>query len=267
LRRSRARIARSLRWHLAPSQARGWSPKFLTLTLPHSGDVRRDVAALTAAWRRFWRLVEDHLRLDRGIKRRVQWFRVLEITPSGGGHAHLHAVLIMPFVHQALLAHLWGRALPAAYSERIPVERVADTLSKLEHEWQREQLATYLVSRRGRNGRRLDARYAPVVDIREFREKDTSCVAESIAAEAAKYMIKDAEHDKNGNLIWNSIASARAYEAAEGHRTIAASRGFWRDAAPPPCGDCGASSACRHVEVVRLDRAKTYGCAAIPRGP
>ncbi len=268
LARYRKRIAKALRVLMAKN--RTWVPKFLTLTIPHSGDVRRDVDALLRTWSSFWPRVEAHLRKDRGITRRVDWLRVVEVSPSGGGHAHLHAVMILPFVHQPLLAHLWAKSMPQSYRDRVPVESVAELLvserAGLRDDWQREQLRGYLVTRRGPHGRPLREVWKPSIDIRVCSGKGSE-VAESIAKEAAKYLVKDAEYDQDGNLVWNAIASARAYEAVEGRRAIATSRGFWKDDAPPPCRDCGASSACRHVEVVRLDRAPSYGCAAIPRGP
>lgn len=41
-----------------------WTEKFLTLTLPHSGDVAADVRELPKAWRRFWRSLQDHIAHD-----------------------------------------------------------------------------------------------------------------------------------------------------------------------------------------------------------
>ena len=191
---------------------KGYGPKFLTLTLPHSGDVRRDVRVLTAAWGKFWKLVQRHLRLDLGIHQRLDWFRVLDLTPSGGGHAHLHAVLLLPFLHQRYLGHLWAMALPHSYRAKLPVESVQQTLAAQQHPWQRQQLAALLVTRRGPHGRPLAQIHVPVIDIRELGTEQSD--AGSIADEAAKYL-------SNG-------------EACEGVRSIASSRGFWMDRVPRP---------------------------------
>ena len=209
--KARARIAHSLGYHLK-RLPEGYGPKFLTVTLPHSGDVRRDVRVLTTAWRKFWSSVQRHLRLDRGIHRRLDGFRVLELTPSKGGHAHLHAVLLLPFVHQRYLGHLWALALPKSYRAKLPVESVAETLAAQEHEWQRQQLAALLVTRRGPHGRQLAQVHVPVIDIREFGTEQKA--AGSIAAEAAKHLAKN--------------------EACEGVRSIATSPGFWVDRVPRP---------------------------------
>ncbi len=41
-----------------------WDQKFITLTLPHSGDIVKDVAELPKAFRRFWRLLRKHVQCD-----------------------------------------------------------------------------------------------------------------------------------------------------------------------------------------------------------
>jgi hypothetical protein len=231
---------------------KGYGPKFLTLTLPHSGDVRRDVAVLTAAWKRFWKSVRRHLRLDRGIHHPLRWFRVLELTPSKGGHAHLHAVLLLPFMHQRYLGHLWAMALPESYRAQLPVESVQQTLAAQQHPWQRKQLAALLVTRRGPHGRQLAQVHVPVIDIRAFGTQGNTATA--IAAEAAKYLAKDAEYDSaTGQLVWNAITSARLYEASEGVRSVASSRGFWVDRVPLPCRDCGASHQLREVRIEKIE--------------
>jgi hypothetical protein len=245
------------------------TPKFLTLTIPHSGDVRNDVAALTQSWRRYWRRVEAHLAKDRQITRRIKWLRVLEISPSGGGHAHLHAIVLAPYIHQPLLAHLWAQSLPASYRAQVPTEPLGQVLARLQHEWQREQLASYLRTRRGPHGRPLAQVYAPVVDVREWRAGagSPSQVAGQIAAETAKYMIKDAERTDSGELRWNPLVFSRCYEAAEGHRTVATSRQFWLDDPyVPTCQSCG-DSGCLHTVVVRSSQRQRSQVAAQPRAP
>jgi hypothetical protein len=79
-----------------------WTKKLLTLTLPHSGDVRRDIATLPKVWRTFWKLTRLHLELDRGLSKahvsQAVYLRVIEITAGrkNDGHAHMHVCLICP---------------------------------------------------------------------------------------------------------------------------------------------------------------------------
>ena len=179
-------------------------------------------------------------------------------------------MILAPYIHQPLLAHLWAQSLPPSYRARVPVEPIGQVLGRLQHDWQREQLASYLRTRRGPHGRLLAQVYAPVVDVREWRAGSGSAseIAGQIAAEAAKYLVKDAERDKQGGLVWNAIVSARCYEAAEGHRAIATSRGFWADDPyVPTCSSCGVSG-CIHTEVVSYGRLQQRASNSVQaRGP
>ena len=88
--RKRFRHSRQHALHRLASMFRGrptggvWTEKVLTLTLPHSGDVRRDIATLPRAWRIFWKLTRLHLELDRGLSKaqiaKLVYVRVIEIT-------------------------------------------------------------------------------------------------------------------------------------------------------------------------------------------
>lgn len=102
-----------------------WDQKLITFTLPHSGNVVADVAEQPKAWRRMWRLWQEHLYKDvlehcddrKELMKRVRYCRVIEVTEGldGRGHAHMHIWFVGPYVDQARLAHLWGTALSKRY--------------------------------------------------------------------------------------------------------------------------------------------------------
>lgn len=278
IRTLRARLFRAVR-HWSRRMPRGWGrPKFLTLTLPHSGDVRADAAALTLAFNRFWKLVRLHLR-DRGIPAgqvNVPWTRVLEITDSNGGHAHLHCLWFGPFVHHEVFAWLWARALPQSYRDHVPVVPVADLVAAHSEEWKRKQLRAVFRTRRGRFGRALTEVPQPFVDVRAIYSRARSQPnghADPIASpgdavvECAKYLIKQGSVDpKTGKLVLDAVVGAALYEALEGRRVVQSSLGFWDHAkvwTPPPCPHCG--STIRKAEVVRASDPMT--CSRLVRGP
>jgi hypothetical protein len=184
-----------------------WGEKFLTLTLPHSGDIAADVAQLPKAWRRFWRAVRTHIAKDvlagetKGerayLLRFVEFTRVIEVTEGidGAGHAHLHVYFVAPYIDKYRLAHLWGEALDWSYKRALvaagcvhPLDTagcdagggaIQGVMQKAEANLERrgyglwvrgkilDRERSWYVTRRGKHGRPLAILYNPVVDIRE----------------------------------------------------------------------------------------------------
>lgn len=106
-------------------------PRFvmLTLTVPHSGDLAADREALAAGWRRFYLRVRDEIAKRRKalvpkIKRwrlgaadgigRFPYAGVWEVTPSDGGHIHMHVAVIWPYLKFKLVREWWRKACPGS---------------------------------------------------------------------------------------------------------------------------------------------------------
>lgn len=201
-----------------------WGERFLTLTLPHSGDVRTDIQHLPLLWRAFRKQVHQYLRKDLNASKSVTAFpfvRVIEVTPGSDqqGHAHIHVWMFSPFFPHELLRMWWGRAL-IGLGYRPPHRSLEEVLSGTDSERKRQQLARVLVTRRGPNGRPLDPVPWPVVDVR-------ACYGD-VGEELVKYLVKDAERSPDGALIFiDPELYAAIYVALEGIRTIQTSRGFW----------------------------------------
>jgi hypothetical protein len=119
-----------------PVRGGKWDQKFITLTLPHSGNVVKDVAELPKAWRRFWRLLVAHVVKDllggnrkdkvkleeaKALAKFMRFCRVIEVTEglAGDGHAHLHVWFLGPYIDQSRIADLWGQALSQSYQESL----------------------------------------------------------------------------------------------------------------------------------------------------
>lgn len=225
-----------------------WTEKFLTLTLPHSGDISRDVAAMPKGWRIFWKLLRQHLQLDRGLTKaqvaQLVYVRVIEITTGSkkDGHVHMHVYLITPYLHRALLQVLWARAIEACGYElnaRSKPTPLAEVLAQQMEEWRRAELQRLLVTRR--NGEPLAEVPNPVLDIRQ-------CYS-GVEEEIIKYLVKDAERDKSGVLVFNEDFLARVYEGTEGARMVQTSRGFWvpMNVKHCACAKCGGTKVSRRV--------------------
>ena len=222
--RRAARAAYSWLLRTSPFDGGPFSDRFITLTMPHSGDIERDIRLLPKLWRRVRALATAHLRLDLGIPKDQAAFpfvRVIEVTggDDGLGHAHIHAWALSPYIPHALIRLWWGQAL-IAEGYVVPSKPLAEALATAKEEWQRRRLAKWLVTRRGANGRPLSEVPWPVADIREARH--------GIEREFIKYLIKDAERAPDGSLnFMDPGLYARIYQGLEGVRTIQASTGFW----------------------------------------
>jgi hypothetical protein len=197
-----------------------WRERFLTLTIPHSGDIERDVAAICVAWRpfrrRLWRFFAREHGLTKALLHELRFVRVLEVTPGqrDEGHAHLHVYLLCPYIPHEFARHAWGEAL-STVGYKTPSKKLSHLLADLEADFRRQQLERVLKGRGGQLPRNV---YWPVVDLRE-------CYGD-VERELVKYLIKDAE-SKHGELgLIDAVLGARIYKALEGVRTIATSRGF-----------------------------------------
>lgn len=89
----------------------------LTLTLRHSGDLGVDFRALQCAWVRLraWFAKRGFRGLD--------FARVLQVTPSDGGHVHYHVVAGLPPVCYRWLGDAWRAATGDADGQQVDVQR------------------------------------------------------------------------------------------------------------------------------------------------
>lgn len=241
--RALARLA-----HLMRRGAKGgeWTEKFLTLTLPHSGDVVRDLKVLPTAWRWFWKRLREHLEHDRGVCaaniRKLAYVRVIEVTAGtrSDGHAHLHVYLICPYLHHEVVGMLWGRAI-AREGYKTTSKAISEVLGEEMPEWRRTQLCRFLVTRRG--GRLLDSVPNPVDHIQ-------TCYGD-IENELVKYLVKDAVKGPGGETHLVDVDFyAKAYEGMEGLQTVRTSSGFWvkRQSKACRCEKCGSEALSRRIE-------------------
>ena len=204
-----------------------WTEKFFSLTLRHSGDVIRDLSRLPKAWAdlrvALWRFFKHEYGLSDAEMRLLTFVRVVEVTPSDDGHAHLHVYILSPFLPHQLLRHLWGKALrKRGYSS--PIRTVADVLMDEQDEYKRRRLAKVLVTRRGAKGKPLDVQFWPVIDIQAGYG--------NIERELIKYLIKDGEYQDGKLVLGDPRLYARVYEGLEGVRTVVTSR-YFRSLAEP----------------------------------
>ena len=95
-------------------------PIFITLTLPHSGDVGADRRALSAGWRRFYK----------AIRRRIgpfEYVGVHEVTAGrdGLGHAHAHILAWWPWFNWKArgVYALWTASCPGSKRLRLETAR------------------------------------------------------------------------------------------------------------------------------------------------
>ena len=242
--------------------------RFLSLTLPHAG-VAGDVRNALSTWERFTRSTRRWI-TARHSKPLFAFVRTLELTPSDGGHAHLHAWVGSPFLPYAVLRVLWGRALGCEgplNGQWVPVRPIAEALAELPDERSRREL----LRAAGWRGKR--ACDGDCCHLRPSRRRgylrqckhrhyvpnggiDIRAVKGDVAAELVKYLVKDIDQ---GELV-DPLTAANLIEATEGVRVVAASIHFWV-LAQRCCEHCDAP-AVYLVLVCERDEA-----APQPRGP
>lgn len=214
-----------------------WGEKFLTLTLPHAGNPKQNVKEIQKAMPKFLRALREHIAKDllgddpkeirnHLLENHYTYCRVLEVTPGNDwlGHAHVHMWFIAPFIHHDMIRHLWGNALSRVYQLELvraecvsTVDEIVDAMP-VARAWDGERLRSFLKTRRGKNGRPLAAVWRPVVDVQQVKSGD-------IPSELCKYLIKDGEKNKKGEVeLLDPKLYAQIYAALERVRAICTAR-------------------------------------------
>jgi hypothetical protein len=189
-----------------------WSEKLLTLTVPHSGDIRVDAARGTRAWALYEQRFRHHFREQRGLGKdrgNIPW--IAGIEAARGVHWHKHQWLLSPFVEVALLRVWWGRALIEAGvpNELMPHHRWGDVCSGVRDE---ERVRGWLGVSAD------DVVPWPVVDLR----------GGTLADYATKVGLADYVVKSDGvPMELHPALRAVAYEALDGARIVQCARG-WR---------------------------------------
>jgi hypothetical protein len=233
-----------------------WQERFLTLTIPHSGNVVRDLKTLPRAWKLFrrwlWLFFADEHRLDKELLKLVAFVRVTEVTAgrSNEGHAHYHVYLYCPYVPHELARHLWGKALKQL-GYTVPTRAVEAVIAEARTPFAAQQLRRAFVTRKGPKGRPLAETEWPVLDLKQAYG--------NVETELVKYLVKDVVvEDGSAGLIAPALY-ARIYEGLEGLRTIATSRKFFQEQ-PKDCF-------CEHCGSSRLRRVVAAPEASSPSVP
>lgn len=206
---------------------RGWRWRWVTLTVPHSGDVSVDVGRIQRAWPRLAR----ELRRQHGP--RLAWARSLEITTSSGGHAHVHALVWSPWTSQAWLAWTWGRLLEAEGADVERVERGAIVERERERRGDREAARVDAALGDGRLASPEAELPWCVVDVRAIEGAAHGTVATYASKGIALYASKGTSVDGGSPRVASEIE-----RATYGVRTTQTSRGLM-DWPEPLCADCG----------------------------
>ena len=240
---------------------RRWSEKMHTLTVPHSGSAPKDFALLIHAWRRYSRRIREWLASrDTRVKHYgmpLPYLRVMELTGSDAGHAHMHCWWLSPFLPHWVARVEWGKSL--AYSDvvYVPVKHIDDAIAECSLPGPVCEVVQVL--ERGRlvlercshasckqlrrhneraerelrelavvgHGRRIQWLPWPVVDV---READTG-----VGSELVKYLTKDL--GPTGAKV-DPFEYAQLVEATEQRRMICSSLGFWLALPPVVCECC-----------------------------
>jgi len=229
--------------------------RFLTLTIPHSGDPKQDARVIMDAWQRFTRALRRWLRGPKpakGSRDPLAFVRALELTTSDGGHAHLHAWIGSRYLPHAVLRVLWGRALTGAVY--VPVRLLSEVLAETRDPRARAELVR-VAGLRWRPGceacpseYELDGKQHKAMHYVPWPVLDVRAVPDGyVGRELAKYLVKDelfgeaADPERVGDCI----------EASEGLRTLAASLKFWLKKQRELC-DCGATN----LGLLRIESAR-----------
>lgn len=223
-----------------------WGEKFLTLTTPHSGNAANDVAVVHQAWRVFSRSLRKWIEKHDARARRknspgqkrpsIPYVRVLEVTRSDDGHAHIHAWLLAPFVPHYVLRVLWGKALAGTRNvgtgaAGFPVQPLGSVIAQCEAdaktEWRRSRVEPQLRAiAKWARGKPMAYVPWPIIDVRK---------ADDCAAELVKYLTKDL--GPSGELM-DPLEYANIVEACEGRRMMCASRHLWLERPKRSCPCC-----------------------------
>lgn len=143
-RRHRRRLVKALGAHVRAAQGE-WSkagrPRgrerrvtLVTLTLAHSGLLKRDRDELGASWTRWHKVLHRHLG-------RFVYAGAWEFTPGtdGKGHVHLHLAVLWPFVDWTWLHETWRAACPTSSHVHLSASKGAKWSTP-------EKAASYLAS-------------------------------------------------------------------------------------------------------------------------
>ena len=231
------RLGEGMRAHAATAEARfaageGWRWRWLTLTVPHGAGVTEDAKRLPRAWARLRRRIRQRLGTTR--KTWLRYVRALELTASGGGHAHLHVLLWSPWLSQAWLAVEWARAVRAE-GGRVDAKQLAELVERESSRRGAGEAAALVASLTdGRARRAPESVPWAVVDVRRVGTD-----AEALRAYAAKGV---AIYAAKGV----SVGAGDAFELASELERAMYARRTWQ-ASPgmcprpePLCKDCGA---------------------------
>ncbi len=85
-----------------------WELRLLTLTVRHTHDLERDFDTLQVGWKRLRAWFAK-----RGF-RKLRYVKVVEVTPSDGGHVHLHCAIALPPICFDWLTREWRSAVEDA---------------------------------------------------------------------------------------------------------------------------------------------------------
>jgi hypothetical protein len=221
---------------------RRWRARFLTLTIRHSGDVECDVATICAAWplfrRKLWTFFRNEQSLSKALLQEIRFVRVLEITAGrmNDGHAHFHVYLLSPYIPHEFVRHIWGAVLNTL-GYVTPSRRLADVLASIKSDFRRNQVARVLITK---GGQPIQDVHWPVVDL-------VKCYGD-VEQELVKYLVKDAEWNDGKLALIHPSLGAHMYQALEGVRTLATSRGFiTRDERICFCEACGSTQVSRRL--------------------
>lgn len=246
-----------------------WRERFLTLTIPHSGDVIRDLKTLPEVWKIFrrwlWEFFQHEHRLDKELLSQVVFVRVTEVTGGrkNDGHAHYHVYFHSSYIPHELIRHLWGKAIRKwAYSP--PTRPLGEVLAEANSRRAQAQLKRVLVTRRGEKGRPLAAVDWPVIDIEE--------ATGNVERELVKYLVKDAEMEGDRLRPIPPELFARIYAGLEGLRALASTRNLLpQEPKTCACDECGSTRLTRVMakqgdagQVTEPQQPKSIGGGAAP---
>ncbi|MDB4985917.1 MAG: hypothetical protein JWN04_1095 [Myxococcaceae bacterium] len=222
-----------------------WNERFMTLTIPHSGDVVRDLKTLPLAWKLFrrwlWLFFAGEHRLDKDLLKLIAFARVTEVTggQNNDGHAHYHVWLYCPYLPHEIARHLWGKAL-RRFGYAVPMRAVDAVIAEARNPFAAGQLRRALVTRAGPKGRPLAETEWPVLDLKQAYG--------DVEAELVKYLVKDVVVECGTAGMIAPELYAFIYEGLEGLRTIATSRKFFQENVKDCfCDECGSTRLKRAV--------------------